>query len=241
SAIKQASPGTWLACGEADRELVEDPQTLYDRRYNYLQKDHGMGDNAVPPAEAGKALPMDLTFSGGETLCLADDWRLEVLHVPGHSRGHLALYDRRHKVAFVGDAIHGRGCPKAAGGMAIPVTYYSVDIYLSTLRYFETLPLDVIYSGHWPVMRGAEFQDFLAESRHTVELFDRVILSDLARHPAGLTLRELINSVANAVGEWPEESWVLARFPVKGHLDRLEALGKVRPVPESHPVRYIGN
>lgn len=237
-AIKRASPATWLACGEADRELVEDPRALYGRRYNHLMEEHGVGVQAVPPAEAGNPRKMDLTFSGGETLRLADDWRLDVLHVPGHSRGHLALYDRRYKAAFVGDAIHGRGCPKAAGGMAIPVTYYNVDVYLSTLRYFETLPVDVVYSGHWPVMRGEEFQDFIAESRRTVELFDRVILSSLAKHAAGLTLKEIIEAIATTVGEWPEESWTLAMFPAKGHLDRLQALGRIRLAQASRPARW---
>ncbi|MGH9353449.1 MAG: MBL fold metallo-hydrolase [Terriglobia bacterium] len=238
NALKQASLNTLLACGEADRELVEDPQALYDRRYNHLKKDHGVGMDSFSLSDAGKPRAMDLTFSGGETLRLADDWRLAVLHVPGHSRGHLALYDARQKAAFVGDAIHGRGCPKAAGGMAIPVTYYQVDVYLSTLRYFENLPVDVVYSGHWPVMRGEEFHDFLAESRQTVELFDRVILSSLAKHAAGLALREIIGAIASAVGEWPEENWNLAMFPAKGHLDRLQALGKIRMVLESHPVRW---
>jgi glyoxylase-like metal-dependent hydrolase (beta-lactamase superfamily II) len=237
-AIKRASPATWLACGEADRELVEDPRALYDRRYNHLMEEHGVGVGAFPPPEAGNARKMDLTFSGGETLRLADDWRLEVLHVPGHSRGHLALYDRRHKAAFVGDAIHGGGCPKATGGMAIPVTYYKVDVYLSTLRYFETLPVDVAYSGHWPVMRGEEFQDFIAESRRTVELFDRIILSSLAKHAAGLTLKEIIDAVATTVGEWPEESWTLAMFPAKGHLDRLQALGRIRLARASRPALW---
>jgi glyoxylase-like metal-dependent hydrolase (beta-lactamase superfamily II) len=181
---------------------------------------------------------MDLTFSGGEKIRLRDDWALEVLHVPGHSHGHLALYDRKHCAAFAGDAIHGRGCPKAEGGMSIPVTYYYVDLYLSTLRYFESLDLDVLHSGHWPTMRGEEIRDFIAESRQTVDLFDRVILGSLVKSLGGLTMKELIDAVSNAVGDWPKETWHLAMFPVKGHMDRLEAQDKVRVVPGSSPVRW---
>ncbi len=237
-AIKRLSPGTWLACGEADRTLVEDPAALYERRYNFLKVENDVALDPVPPPDAGKPRKMDLTFSGGETIRLKDDWRLEVLHVPGHSRGHLAFYDAKHRAAFVGDAIHGRGCPKATGELAIPVTYYNVDIYLSTLRYFESLPIDVLYSGHWPVMRGEEIRDFIADSRHTVELLDRVILLSLERQRPGLTLKELIDAVANAVGEWPRESWTLAMFPVKGHLDRLETQGKIQRVAGAHPARW---
>ena len=237
-AIKHLSPESKLSCGVADRTMVEDPRALFDLRYNHLRAEHDVGFDPDPWPEAGRARKMDLCFSGGEKIRLSDDWDLEVLHVPGHSSGHLALYDARHKSAFVGDAIHGRGCPKAEGGMAIPVTYYEVDIYLSTLRYFEGLAIDVLYSGHWPTMRGEEIRDFIADSRRTVELFDRVILQTLDQNPAGLTLKELIDAVAQAVGEWPREGWNLAMFPVKGHMDRLEERASVRRVPGTRPVRW---
>ncbi len=238
SAIKRRSPRTLLGCGEGDRMLVESPRALYDIRYNFLQHEHGVGFDPEPSPDAGQPCKMDVSFSGGEQVRLRDDWALEVLHVPGHSHGHLALYDARHKTVFASDAIHGHGCPKADGGMAIPVTYYYVDIYLSTLRFFEGLAIDVLYSGHWPTMRGEEVRDFIADSRQTVELFDRVILSSLARNSAGLTLKELIDTVSNAVGEWPKETWSMAMFAVKGHMDRLEQLSKARRVPAVSPVRW---
>jgi glyoxylase-like metal-dependent hydrolase (beta-lactamase superfamily II) len=239
AALMGAAPNAWLACGAADRAMVEDPRTLFDQRYNYLMAEHNLGLDSNPWPEAGQARMVDVTFGGGEAIGLDNDWSLEVLHVPGHSHGHLALYDRANKAAFVSDAIHGRGCPKAAGGMGIPVTYYYVDIYLSTLRYFETLAIDILYSGHWPVMRGEAIRDFIAESRQTVELFDRVILSNLEKNSNGLTLKELIDAVANAVGDWPQTSWGLAMFPVKGHMDRLEEQGKVRRLEASRPVKWL--
>lgn len=238
STIKQVSPGTWLSCGEADRLLVEDPRTLFDIRYNFMRSEHDVGFEPDPHPDAGKACHMDLTFTGGEWIHLKDDWGLQVLHVPGHSHGHLALYDPLHRAVFVGDAIHGRGCPKAAGGMAIPVTYYYVDIYLSTLRYFESLAIDHLYSGHWPNMSGEEAYNFIAESRQTVEMIDHVILSSLRSQPGGLSLKELIDAVANAVGDWPLDTRSLAMFPVKGHMDRLESQLKVRALRGARPVEW---
>lgn len=237
--IKHSSPSTLLACGDADRELVEDPGTLYARRYNFLKEEHevSLGDELL--ADAGRARRVDITFSGGERIALGEDWGLDVLHVPGHSDGHLALYDRKHRTAFVGDAIHGRGCPSAAGGMAIPVTYYNVEVYLSTLRYLEGLPMNALYSGHWPVMRGEEIRDFIADSRRTVEILDRAILAGLEKNPPGLTMKELIKVVADATGEWPRETLKLAMFSVKGHMDRLERRGKVRALGGMRPVRWL--
>ena len=45
-------------------------------------------------------------------------------------------------------------------------------------------------------------------------------------------------AVANAVGDWPPESWLLAMFPVKGHMDRLEEQGKVRALRGTRPVKF---
>jgi glyoxylase-like metal-dependent hydrolase (beta-lactamase superfamily II) len=238
-ALKRLSPGALLSCGEADRELVENPGTLYGKRYNFLKEEHEVGFDGTPPPDAGKHRQMDVTFSGGERIHLAENWWLEVLHVPGHSNGHLALYDRRFAALYSGDAVQGRGCPKATGGMAIPVTYYHVDTYLSTIQYFEHLPISVLYSGHWPVMRGEEVKDFLSESRRTVEFVDRVILRTLQKHPAGQTMKELINAVAEAVGDWPDDGVFLAMFPIKGHMDRLEQQGRVKIDRGSHPAKWF--
>lgn len=238
-AIKRISPDTLLTCGEGDRELVENPGALYGRRYNFLKDDHEVGFEGEPSPDAGKHRKMDVTFSGGERIHLGENWWLEVLHVPGHSEGHLALYDRQYAALFAGDAVQGRGCPKAAGGMAIPVTYYHVDTYLSTIRYFEHLPIEVLYTGHWPVMRGEEVKDFLSESRRTVEFVDRAILRSLQKNPAGLTMKELINTVAEAVGDWPDDGVFLAMFPIKGHMDRMEQQGRVKLDRSSHPAKWV--
>ena len=119
------------------------------------------------------------------------------------------------------------------------MTYYYVDIYLSTLRYFESLEINTLYSGHWPTMTGEEFHDFISESRQTVELFDRVIISSLQKVRAGLTLQELIDSVSNAVGDWPKDSWSLAMFPVNGHLERLEQSHRVQCVRGIRPAKWL--
>ncbi|HVA00085.1 MAG TPA: MBL fold metallo-hydrolase [Terriglobia bacterium] len=237
-AIKNLSPKTLLSCGEADRELVEDPSTLFRNRYNFLQEDHGVGFEAEPSPDAGKRRRMDLCFTGGESLQLADDWSLEILHVPGHSRGHLALYDPKRRALFSSDAVHGRGCPKATGELAIPVTYYHIDTYLATIRFIEHLPIDVLYTGHWPIMEGEEVQEFLAESRRTVEVADRAILQSLAKNPSGVTMKDLIDAVGSAMGDWPQETWFFAMFPIKGHMDRLEQHGKVKQVRGARPAKW---
>ena len=85
---------------------------------------------------------------------------------------------------------------------------------------------------------ATQIRDFIAESRRTVELLDRVILRSLGKNPAGLTLKELIDAVAGAVGDWPRDSWELAMFPVKGHMERLEERGQVRAARGTRPLKW---
>ena len=238
SSIKKASPRTLLACGTADQEMVEDPQVLWDRHYNFLGDDFGVGGGAKPGPEAGNPQKIDLTFGGGERLRIRKDWQLEVLHVPGHSHGHLALYDPAHKTAFISDAVHGRGSPGASGGMALPVTYYYVDAYLSTIALLEHLPIESLYTAHFPVIRGSAIRDFMAESRQVVQTFDRVLLSALIGTPSGLNLTQLIEAIGAAFSDWPKNTLMFARFAIKGHMDRLEEMGKARLLRDNRPFKW---
>jgi hypothetical protein len=65
-----------------------------------------------------------------------------------------------------------------------------------------------------------------------------VILRSLEKNPAGLILKELIDAVANAVGDWPQDSWTVAMFAVKGHIDRLVEQGKIRASAGAHPSKW---
>jgi glyoxylase-like metal-dependent hydrolase (beta-lactamase superfamily II) len=179
-----------------------------------------------------------LVFVGGEKIRLGDDWQLEVLHVPGHSYGHLGLYDPKHETAFVSDALHGGGFPGASGGLAFPVTYYDVDAYLSTLTLLENLPIKMLCTAHWLPKKGEEIRAFVAESRQTVATFDRIILSGLNQHSSGLTMKDLIDVAGEAFG-WPSDTWVYIMFALKGHPDRLQRQRRVRFIQIPQPYHWV--
>ena len=121
SSLKQSAGDMLLACGDPDREMIENPDRLFASRYNQWMREHGVGLATNPDASAfvrtmaGPAHRIDLTFRGGERIAIDDRRALRVLHVPGHSDGHLALYDAANRAVFVGDALHGRYCPSADG------------------------------------------------------------------------------------------------------------------------------
>jgi hydroxyacylglutathione hydrolase len=89
--------------------------------------------------------PPDRLLEPGEVLKIGS-LSFRVLFVPGHTPGHIALYEPDHKVVFAGDVLfqHGIGRTDLPGG--------STPILLASIRNeLLTLPDDVIvYPGHGP-------------------------------------------------------------------------------------------
>src|SRR5260370_31877625 len=101
-----------------------------------------------------RSCKIDLKLSANEVLNIAPGWTLRVWHVPGHSEGHLTIYDEKNRAAFTSDAVQASGCPTTTGSMAFSPNYYAVDAYLATIRFLENQPIAQIYSGHWSRVHG---------------------------------------------------------------------------------------
>ena len=245
SAIKDANSAVALTCGDQDRFMVEDPETTYSFRYNHYAADHGIGfDDAARAAimeDLGRAQQVDFTWTGGETLRLASDWLLEVHHAPGHTYGHLCVFDTKNRAIIGGDVVQGSVYPSLEGGAALGPTYLYVDAYLTTIRYLKNLGADMLCLAHWPIQRGREVDSFLDESRAYVEQVDRAMFEAISQAANGATMRELIEELGPSLGDWPRGADELLAFSFLGHLERFESRGLVKRDSSSHPVRFSLN
>jgi glyoxylase-like metal-dependent hydrolase (beta-lactamase superfamily II) len=242
--LKQSVSEVLLACGDLDREIIENPDRLFAVRYNQWIQEHGVGISANPEVEVwvrgmvGAAHRIDVTLRGGENLAIDEKRSLRVLHVPGHSDGHIALYYPPSRAMFVGDAVHGSYCPAANGAPAVPPAYYCVLAYLSALQLVETFEVEWIYSGHWPAYTGSQVMEFLEESRRFVQITTERVLRALDRHPEGITLRTCIEECGPTLGKWPANSSWLLMYPIYGHLTQLEQQGVVKRVHVNNLTRW---
>lgn len=243
SVLKREAENVLLACGDADRAVIEDPDRLFALRYNHWMQDHGVGLALLPEATkwvremAGPAHRVDLTFRGGEEIALDGTSAIRVLHVPGHSNGHLAFYHVPSKAAFVGDALHGSYCPSVSGQPSLPPAYFSILAYLSSIQLIESLEVDWIYSAHWPPYPMEKAKEFLDECRRFVQVAAGQVRKALERHPEGLTLRACMDECGPALGNWPASNRWLLMYPLHGHLAYLEETGEaVRSRPGEHVV-----
>ncbi|MEP7355703.1 MAG: SDR family NAD(P)-dependent oxidoreductase, partial [Anaerolineales bacterium] len=243
AAFRRLSPSTLLTCGEADRALVEDPQQLYACRHDGLAQADGLAEAAGTREwmleMMGAAQPVDFTWRGGESLRLGPDWSVEMRATPGHTAGHLAVYDPRSHTLLSADAVRGAGYPTQDGCQALAPGYRDVAAYRQTLAAMRGWDIQTLASSHWPVCHGtADIAAFLDESQAQLEQAGRALLAALAGQPDGLSLAELIAAVGPEMGNWPRTADQELRFALAGNLEHLAAQGRVTADHSAQPAHY---
>ena len=214
AAIRARFPRARFACHGADRAWIESTAAMLAG--NYLWYGHyGFGpsaqDRAFLEAELGGDTPVDDDLSDGDVLDLGDGWRLEVLHLPGHTPGHLGLWDPRSRSLIVIDAILDRGIRDRAGRLLIPPRVYDTVAYEATIARVEALAPQRLLTAHFPV--DVDVAGFLERSRAWDEH-----VAEAVRDGDG-DLRELTDHVDQRLGPYPEFAHELAAA-VRDHARR---------------------
>ena len=78
------------------------------------------------------------------------NFEAKVIHIPGHTSGHICFYFFNEKKIFTGDTLFSLGCGRIFEG-----TYTQM---FESLNFFKTLPQDTnIYCGHEYTLKNSEF------------------------------------------------------------------------------------
>jgi glyoxylase-like metal-dependent hydrolase (beta-lactamase superfamily II) len=204
-ALKERHPSLWFSCGEIDRPYVENNRVMLAEIYRWSEP-YGFGPDEVSKewilTELGGDSPIDAGLRGGETMRLGPDRRVEILHLPGHTPGHLGIWDPRNGAAIVIDAALETGIYDREGNRLIPPRYFDAAGYQGTIRKLQTLSPEHLLTAHYPPMQGSEVLDFLDRSLGFTEQVHRVVGEGLA---AGITdLWELTKRADERLGPYPE-------------------------------------
>jgi glyoxylase-like metal-dependent hydrolase (beta-lactamase superfamily II) len=113
-------------------------------------------------AEYGvRPAPIVMTLSDGDCLDLGNR-RLIALHVPGHSKDSIALFEERTGVLFSGDALYD-------GELIDSFPSSNVDDYRDTMQRLKELDISVGHGGHGPSFDNARknvlVEEYLAGRR----------------------------------------------------------------------------
>lgn len=227
AALLEAAPQVQLMAGALDVPLAESLDVLIDERYGEFRDTDGFDDPPQTTAsirEAAALAPIARALHGGETFDLGDRV-IRVLHTPGHSDGHLSLWDEANSALVIADATLGSTVPTAAGDPAFPPTYRDTDPYLATIEQFRGYDAELLLTAHYPIYEGAAVAAFLDESVGYTTILDAAIDGVLDRE--GQTTLELIHRIAGDVGSWDEAASEYLIFPVTGNLERMVSRGAV--------------
>jgi len=232
--LREIAPRALFMCHPLDQPLIESVDRLVEKRYSEFQQEHEIDENADAKIwirqNNRSEVPISLTVTGGETLLPDDDWRIQIWHTPGHSLGHLSLYDARARIAIIADAALWKCVPTREGRPAFPPTYRYIQSYLATIRALKEASIDTLLTAHYPVLRGPEIRDFLSESRGFADQLGSMLRQELATTKSALTTRQLIEALSPRLGDWPAQAGIYLVFPLVGHLEELECLGRIEMI-----------
>ena len=104
-------------------------------------------------------LPVDenniLPLNEGDRLDTGDR-SFEVLHLPGHSPGSIALWDERNGILFSGDAIYN-------GELLADNDNSDMGDYINTMKRLLALPVEQVHGGHCSSFGRATYQRIIRE------------------------------------------------------------------------------
>jgi glyoxylase-like metal-dependent hydrolase (beta-lactamase superfamily II) len=217
-------PDARLRAHPLDRPLIESWRRIAAERYGWYRA-YGLD---YPPASwewleraAGPDVALDGEVDEGEVIDLGGV-AVEVLHLPGHSLGHLGLLERRSGTAIIADAAMGRGFPDLDGQLLSPPPYLDPAAYRSTSARLAELGPRALGTAHFPTFGAEEAADFLTRAAAFVDDLEAALEGGLGESPR--TLAELLAPCAAAVGPYRDAEVELSRS-LGAHLEALVAAG----------------
>lgn len=158
---------------------------------------------------------VDIGLEGNELIPVGD-FVLRIIHTPGHTRGHICIYEEGEETLFAGDLIMKEGTPYIG---ALPPQYGDMVDFLNSIRRLKDLNLRRLLPSH-----GEEVRDPYKRIEETIQSKlrrEREVQQVLER--GGKTLQEIVDLIYG-------ES-VLPYFAygaALAYLEKLNGEGKVK-------------
>lgn len=161
----------------------------------------------------------DIVVLGDEHLNLGE-FDLEMLWTPGHSAGHICLYERNRRVLFAGDHVLSKITPNVS--MQTQSAGNPLADYLNSLYQIADLPVDLVLPGHGDVFTDLGQRIEEIEKHH--EERGRLIIEAFAGQSK--TAYQIAGVIPWSTGDltWPDLPVFLRRMALTETLAHLEML-----------------
>lgn len=234
NAIRDAASRAVFCAHAADAAWIEERSRILHERYGwYAAEDVDYAPEVKDwlLSAMGPDVPIDLRVVGGETFRLGPGLEVEVLHLPGHSPGHVGLWEPRSKTAIITDAALGAGLLDMEGRVISPPPYFDVAAYEGTVALLRSLSPRLLLTTHYDVMNEEAAARFLEESAIFFERVQRAVLQALTKS-GELGLRGLLEATNPMLGPFTVMENELAGT-LRAHARELVAVGRAEEISES--------
>src|SRR5207237_6509188 len=183
----------------------------------------------------------DRTLDGGEEITTGK-FAFRVIWTPGHSAGHICLYDKRNKVLVSGDHVLPHITPSV--GLHVRTTSNPLADYLDSLRLIGRLEAELVLPGHGEPFHGLPERTDALLAHHQRRLDEIVEL--LSKEPERLLTGYVIASRMNWSRRrtWDDLSGFERRLAVTealAHIELLHARGLVQKRFAEGEITYFVN
>ena len=178
------------------------------------------GARVVGHRALARHVPLDVIVKDGDVLPLApglDEWMLQVLETPGHTRDSISLWHPKRRALFCGDLV-----PGGAGTVIIDPPDGDMTDYLASLDRCATLGPVTLFPAHGSPT-GAAVRRIRSLIRHRLDREEKVLGALLNGVPKPAPLAELLPFVYS---DTPRDLWGLAERSLLAHLEKLERDGR---------------
>ena len=158
-----------------------------------------------------RTMPVDRLIEDNDVIELrgSPTIRLQAVHTPGHTRGHLCFYEARTGTLISGDNIVG------LGSVLIEPEEGNMRDYLKSLKRMRQLPdLSVIFGGHGPAM-GNPYQKIDEYINHRLEREQNILR---AIKEGATSVKDIVARVYTDVSP---KAHPMAERAVAAHLEKL--------------------
>lgn len=228
-AIKRRAPHIKIIAHSRDAPAIAS-HDQFIREHITALKDDGIPVPAIQADDRGfldlngVETAIDWVVQGGEKIKLSANSPVALIHVPGHTPGHLAVYEPIQGALFCGDAIMGRGIPDISGRLVMPPHYFDVHQYLSTISLALLLKPQYIFLTHYPPIAHHDVMAFLDSSRTFVLEFHALLMDFLRKSRKPLSIIDIIPFAQKSLGI-PDSEYQYGLL-IRAHLQMLVDFGQ---------------
>jgi glyoxylase-like metal-dependent hydrolase (beta-lactamase superfamily II) len=181
----------------------------------------------------------DRTLDGGEEIPCGK-FSFKVVWTPGHSAGHICLYDRAHKILLSGDHVLPRITPSV--GLHVRSTGNPLADYLDSLKLIGKLEAELVMPGHGEPFQGLPERtgELLAHHQQRLDEISSLLRGVADTRCTGYEIAAQMRWGSRKT--WDDLTGFERRLAVTetlAHVELLHARGKVEKQAENGVVSYF--